>query len=239
MFDKNLPIPIYVQLKNYIKENIDNKTYAPGQMLPSEREFTEKFSVSRMTVRQAISDLVNEGLLYREQGKGTFIARNIIEKQAELLSFSQDMANRGFTPGSRLIEFSESIPNEFVREKLQLGPDERIYNIKRLRLADNMPMAIENCHLPAKLYPNLFKYNFERCSLYEIMKDDYGIKYSHAQQVIEVKKLKKNDALLLLEKENGYCLMASRTLFSDDNVIIEYTETGYHPDRYKYTMILT
>lgn len=238
MIDKNLPIPIYIQLEDYIKENINKKIYLPGQMLPSERELTEKFDVSRMTVRQSISALVNEGLLYKEQGRGTFVARNIIKKDVELMSFSQDMVNRGFIPGSKLIEFVEITPNEYILEKLKLNSDDKVYHLKRLRLADSLPMAIENSYIPEKVFPNLIKYNMEICSMYNIFKEDYGIKFDYAEQVLEACKLKKQDALLLLGKENGFCLLGSRILYSTDNIPIECTETSYHPDRYKYTMIV-
>lgn len=238
MIDKNLPVPIYIQLKNYIKESINKKLYLPGQMLPSERELTEKFDVSRMTVRQSISELVNEGFLYKEQGKGTFVARNIIEKDIELMSFSQDMIKRGFVPGSKLIEFVEITPNEHILDNLKLNTDDRVYYLKRLRLADSLPMAIEDSYIPEKVFPNLIKYNMELCSLYNIFKEDYGIKFSYAKQELEACKLKKHDALFLLGKENGFCLLGSRILYTIDNIPIEYTETSYHPDRYKYTMIV-
>jgi GntR family transcriptional regulator len=238
MIDKNSSIPIYAQLKEIIKERIENKAYLPGQMIPSEKEFTEKYNISRMTVRQAITDLVNEGILVREKGKGTYVAKNVIEKQLELQSFSQDMNGRGLAPGSRIIKFEEVKASEEVREYLKLEENDTVYFINRLRLADNTPMAMEYCYLPSRLFPNLFKYNMENWSLYEILKNDYQLKFGYAEQTIRAVKMHKNEAILILNQEKGFGLLASRILYSMDNVPVEYTKTLYHPERYVYNMIL-
>src|SRR3954471_13942573 len=106
MINKNSPIPIYYQLEGYIKELIENGELQPGDVLPPEREYAEKYQISRMTVRQAFTQLVNEGYLYRLQGKGTFIAERKIEKPLQgITSFTEDMKARGLTPGSQLINF--------------------------------------------------------------------------------------------------------------------------------------
>lgn len=238
MIDKNSSVPIYVQLKKVIKERIENKVYLPGQMIPSEKEFTEKYNISRMTVRQAIADLVNEGILIREKGKGTYVARNVIEKQLELQSFSEDMKGRGLVPGSRIIKVEEVKASEEVAEHLKLKENDTVYFINRLRLADNTPMAIEYCYLPCKLFPNLFKYNLENWSLYEILKNDYYLKIGYAEQTIRSVKMHKNEAILILNQEKGFGLLATRILYSMDNVPVEFTKTVYHPERYVYNMIL-
>lgn len=238
MVNKNSSIPIYIQLKKIIKERIENKAYLPGQIIPSEKELTEKYNISRMTVRQAITDLVNEGVLIREKGKGTYVAKNVIEKRSELQSFSEDMKGRGMVPGSRIIKFEEVKATEEVMEYLKVQPDEKVYFLNRLRLADNTPMAIEYCYLPSKLFPDLFKYNMENWSLYEILKNDYKLEIGYAEQNIRAVKMRKNEAILILNQEKGFGLLASRILYSIDNVPVEYTKTLYHPERYVYNMIL-
>jgi GntR family transcriptional regulator len=236
--DINSSVPIYLQLKNYLKDKIVNKVYLPGDLLPSEKELAGRFNISRMTVRQAIATLQHEGLIFREKGRGTFVARNIIEKQVELLSFSQDMKNRKMEPGSKVIDYLQIDPDASIREKLQLEEKEQVYLLKRLRLADHIPMAIEYCYLPCRLFPGLLKYNMETCSLYEIIQSDFYFKFSFARQVLAATKLARDDASLLLIKGPGFVLMASRTLYSDNNTALEYTETLYHPERYQYTMTL-
>lgn len=239
MINKSLLTPIYIQIADEIKKNIENGIFIPGQMLPSEREFCEMYSTSRMTIRQAISQLVNEGILYKERSKGTFVAKKVIEKQMELKSFTQDMIGRGFKPGSKIISFVIADPSNEVKEKLCLKSEEKIFLLNRLRLANDTPMAIEYCHLPVKWYPDLFKYNMQEWSLYEIMLKDYRINVSYANQTIKAVRMSKSQAQILLNKESGFGLMATRTLFTSDNIAVEYTTTLYHPDRYVYNMVLT
>lgn len=238
MIDKNSSVPIYFQLKNSLKEKIIGKVYLPGGLLPSEKELAQRFSISRMTVRQAIQALQSEGLVYKEKGRGTFVARNIIEKNAELQSFTQDMISRGFAPGSRTVHFGEIAPDRNVQAKLELAPGDRVYFLKRLRLADSAPMAVEYCYLPCKLFPGLPKYNLETCSLYEIIKNDYHYKFGYSKQLVSAVRLAREDAGLLLLKGLGFSLQSARILFADSNMPLEYTETLYHPERYQYTMIL-
>ncbi len=109
MIDKNSPIPIYYQLELQIRQFIESEQLQPGDILPSEREFTEKYNISRMTVRQAINNLVSEGLLYRQKGKGTFIAEQKFEQDLSgLTSFSEDMKNPGLPHPINYFTFKQS-----------------------------------------------------------------------------------------------------------------------------------
>lgn len=234
--DRRSSTPIYIQLQEYVKQNIEKGTYKPGQLLPSEREFTEMFGISRMTVRQAIQGLVSEGLVIKEHGRGMFVARRTIEKENELLGFSADMIQRGFQPDSETLEFIKIASTEKQAKKLEIEIGEQLYFIKRLRLADNMPMAIEYVFIPAKYVENLEKYNLKNCSLYEIMKNDYKIEMMYAKQSIKAIKLAKSDARLLLRKESGFGLYVNRRVFDRTDRMVEYTETYYHPDRYQFSL---
>jgi len=228
--------PIYIQLQEYVKQNIETGTYKPGQLLPSEREFSEMFGISRMTVRQAIQGLVGDGLVIKEHGRGMFVARRTIEKDNELQGFSEDMIKLGFKPDSKTLEFIKIYATEKHSKQLEVEVGEPVYFIKRLRLADGMPMAIEYVYVPAKYVENLEKYNLEHCSLYEVMKTDYKIEMMYAQQSIMAKKLTKSDARLLLRKESGFGLFVNRRVFDRQNRLIEYGETYYHPERYQFSL---
>ena len=149
--------PIYIQLQEYVKQNIETGTYKPGQLLPSEREFSEMFGISRMTVRQAIQGLVGDGLVIKEHGRGMFVARRTIEKDNELQGFSEDMIKLGFKPDSKTLEFIKIYATEKHSKQLEVEVGEPVYFIKRLRLADGMPMAIEYVYVPAKYVENLEK----------------------------------------------------------------------------------
>ena len=236
--DKNPSIPIYAQLEEAIKEKIKNKEYLPGEALPTERELTELFGVSRMTIRQAISNLVHKNVLYRIPGKGAFVSKEVIEKKLEIESFSEDMRKRGLVPGSKIIQFEKVSPSDEIKEKLALAKNEEIYFLNRLRLADSEPIAIEYCYLPEKFFPNLIKYNMANCSLYTIMKEDYQIHFNYMKQSLRAATLASREAELLFGKNKGVGLVSERLIYNIEEVPIEYTKTIYHSERYTFNMVL-
>lgn len=238
MIDKNSSLPIYAQLEEYIKKNIKERVYLPGESLPTERELTELFGVSRMTIRQAITNLVHQGVLYKTHGKGAFVSKEVIEKKMEIESFSQDMQKRGLVPSSKILTFEKVIPDSEVLEKLQLSDNEQVYFLSRLRLANNEPMAIEYSYLPEKYYPDLMKYNLMNCSLYALMKQEYHSDFNYMKQSIRAATISKNEAEMLLNKSRGFGIISLRTIFNGDEVPIEYTKTIYHPDRYAFNLII-
>lgn len=236
--DKNSTIPIYIQLEESIKAKIENKEYLPGEALPTERELTELYGVSRMTIRQAISNLVNKGVLYKIRGKGAFVSKEVIEKKLDIESFSEDMMKRGFTPGSILIRFEKINYTDDIKEKLELEDDEEIYLLNRLRLADNEPIAIEYCYLPEKFFPDLIKYNMVHCSLYRIMKEEYNIHFNYMKQSLRAISLNKKEADMLLGKPKGVGLISERLMYNIEGEPIEFTKTIYHSERYAFNMVL-
>ena len=210
----------------------------PGEALPTERELTELYGVSRMTIRQAISNLVNKGVLYKIRGKGAFVSKEVIEKKLDIESFSQDMMKRGFTPGSILIKFKKIKNTDEIKEKLELEDNEEIYFLNRLRLADNEPIAIEYCYLPEKFFPDLIKYNMVHCSLYKIMKEEYNMHFNYMKQSLKAMPLNKKQAEMLLGKPKGVGLVSERLMYNIDGAPIEFTKTIYHSERYSFNMVL-
>ena len=149
MLDKQSPIPIYIQIEEQLKQQIQQGDFPIGTTIPSERELTERFDVSRMTVRQAITNLVNDGLLYREKGRGTFVASPKVEQPLNgLTSFTEDMMARGMVPSSKMINFEILEPESDISAALQLAQGDEVYFVERIRFADDKPMAIERTYLP-------------------------------------------------------------------------------------------
>ncbi len=238
MLDKNSSVPIYAQLEDYIKQKIKERVYLPGESLPTERELTELFGVSRMTIRQAVANLAHQGVLYKIPGKGAFVSREVIEKKLEIESFSQDMEKRGLVPSSRILFFEKIVPENEIKAKLQLLDHEKVYFINRLRLANNEPMAMEYCYLPEKYYPNLMKYNLMVCSLYKLLKEEYNANFNYMKQDIKAVNMSKREAELLLGKTKSFGLASLKTMYNDDENPIEYTKTIYNPERYTFNMVL-
>src|SRR5215471_18788355 len=147
--DKHSPIPMYYQIMNQLREKISAGEYTVDDALPPERELVETYQVSRMTIRQAIIELVNEGILVRRKGIGTFVAPPKLEQAlSRLTSFTEDMARRGLKAGARVISFEEIVPEPVIRKTLGLGSEDKAYECVRVRLADDEPMALETTTLP-------------------------------------------------------------------------------------------
>lgn len=149
--DKGSPIPVYYQLKNIILQKIKNGEYPPDTLIPSERELGEALGISRMTVRQALNQLVSEGALTRQKGKGTFVCRTKFE-QRNIMSFSAIVRERGLEPATHLLDFKKDLQYPEINNMLAIDETKTFYYIKRLRLAGSMPVGIEEVYLPQTLY---------------------------------------------------------------------------------------
>ncbi|RLJ90655.1 GntR family transcriptional regulator [Planococcus citreus] len=235
MLDKQSPIPIYIQIEEQLKQQIQQGDFSVGTSIPSERELSERFAVSRMTVRQSITNLVNDGLLYREKGRGTFVASPKVEQPLNgLTSFTEDMESRGMVPSSKLIGFDILEPESDVAEELQLNEGDRVYFVERIRFADDKPMAIERTYLPVNRFPNLTEESFQG-SLYAVIENEQQLKISHATQRMEAGLVKKEDAELLQIQPPAAILMIERISFLEGDLPFEVVRSTYRADRYKFT----
>ncbi|WP_142829181.1 GntR family transcriptional regulator [Planococcus soli] len=235
MLDKQSPIPIYIQIEEQLKQQIQQGDFPIGAAIPSERELTERFGVSRMTVRQSITNLVNDGLLYREKGRGTFVASPKVEQPLNgLTSFTEDMMSRGMVPSSKLIGFEILEPESDIAEDLQLAAGDKVYFVERIRFADDQPMAIERTYLPVERFPDLTEDSFQG-SLYAIIENNQQLKISRATQRMEAGLVKKEDADLLQIKPPAAILMIERISYLDGELPFEVVRSTYRADRYKFT----
>ncbi|WP_338449718.1 GntR family transcriptional regulator [Niallia oryzisoli] len=236
MIKKNSPIPIYYQLVELIQEEIENGNLKPGDALPSEREFSEKFQISRMTVRQALTLLENNGQLYRIQGKGTFVSEQKIEQHLlGLTSFTEDMTARGLKPSSHLLHF-EIIPAGLqVANQLQIKEYDPVYEIKRIRLADDVPMALETNYISANLIKGLTEQIINQ-SIYAYMEEQLGLIIENATQTIESSIAEEKEADFLKIKSGAPVMLIQRNTFLQDGTPVELVKSIYRADRYKFTI---
>jgi GntR family transcriptional regulator len=185
MIDKSSPVPIYHQLEEYIKQQIENGTLKIEETIPSEREYAERYQISRMTVRQALNNLVTEGYLYRQKGRGTFVSKQKVEQQLQgLTSFTEDMIARGMKPGNRLISFEIIPASKQIASRLKLSEHAPVYEIKRVRLADDVPMAFETTYVPANLIKGLTE-EIITDSLYRYVEEKLSLVIFEASKQIE------------------------------------------------------
>jgi len=237
MINKNSPIPIYYQLEEEIRRTIQEEL-TPGDLLPSERDYSEKYDISRMTVRQAISNLVKEGLIYRQKGRGTFVADKKFEQDLSgLSSFSEDMINRGLTPSNELLSFKEITGNAFVASKLKMASDSKMYEVKRIRLANDEPVALETIYTPTALVDQLNEQDIA-VSFYDYIEKNLNLKIAYGEQTIEASLASEDEIHYLNINEGDPVLVMHRISYLNDDqeTPIEYVTSTYRSDKYKFIM---
>ncbi|MCK1991203.1 GntR family transcriptional regulator [Peribacillus muralis] len=236
MIHKNSPIPIYYQLEEAIKKAIQNHRLLPGEMIPSERDYTEKYEISRMTVRQAISNLVNDGYLYRQRGIGTFVAHQKIEQPLQgLTSFSEDMQSRGHEPSTRVISLTEIKADSDLAAKLEVEAGTPIVELKRVRLADRLPMSFETVYLSKDLSRGMTE-EMAQTSFYSYIEKTFRLKIQYGRQSIEASIAQKTEAEMLGIAEGAPVLLIERISRLDSKKPFEVAQSVYRADRYKLTI---
>ncbi len=206
----------------------------PGDMLRSEREYAEYYQVSRMTVRQAINNLVSLGLIYKKKGSGTFVQEKKIEQALHgLTSFTEDMRSRGLTPSSRLIDFSIIPATQVVAKELMIEEHTPVYEIKRIRLGDDIPIAFETNIIPANLVLGLTE-EIVANSIYNYVENKLKLHIGSATQVIESATATKAEAELLDIPKQSPILLIERKTFLANGTPLELVKSSYRGDRYKF-----
>lgn len=227
------PIPRYHQLKEILRDRVKAGEWKPDDLIPSEREISELYGISRMTARQAITDLVNEGVFYREQGRGTFVTHNKITQQLlRLTGFTEDISARGQKPSTRVLSQSMLPADEKIAECLRINPGTKIFRLDRLRLADDVPLAIERTHLHFRGCEGLLADDLELNSLYQILEEKYGIPLIEADQEIEAGQASQAEAETLAIAVGSAVLLTRRTTYTDRNTPFEYATSVYCGSKY-------
>ncbi len=237
--DKRSPVPMYYQIMRQILDKIQRGEFAVDSALPPEQELAKTYKVSRMTVRQAIVELVNEGILKRRKGIGTFVAHPKIEQAlSRLTSFTEDMTLRGMKAGARVISFEEIVPETSIRKTLGLGAGDKAFECVRVRLADGEPMALETTTLPVSLYPQLARQDLENRSLYDLLAERCGIRLDYAMQSIEPTCASSYEAALLHVASGAPLLLMHRISYNQETHAVEHVKSLYRGDRYKFMIEL-
>lgn len=237
--DKQSPLPRYYQLKEIIREMVENEQLKPRDSVPTERELCEYHEISRMTARKAITELVHEGILFREQGKGTYVAQPKVKQSvSELIGFTEEMKRKGLKVETKILNFTIKEPTKKIIKQLNLELSDKVYEIFRLRIVEGESYAIEKAWVPEKHTRGFKEEDLEGNSLYKVLEEKYGIKLSHGKQYLEPIILTAYESNLLGVKEAMLGLLFERRAFTDDNVPIEFTKSVYRSDRYKFEITL-
>ena len=204
-----------------------------GEAIPSERRLSQELGVSRLTLRAALDDLVREGYLVRRHGSGTFVSEPKIAQQLTLTSFSEDMRRRGMVPDSRTVGLENVHAGPQVARALNISPSERVFRIRRLRLADGAPMALETLHVPVSLVPGLTAAQLEHASWYELLEQRYGVVIASGLQTIEPTVTNDEESELLAVPLHSPAFLFERTSQTREGRTVEFVRSIYRGDRYR------
>ncbi|MDR7301572.1 GntR family transcriptional regulator [Haloactinomyces albus] len=225
--------PKYWGLKQHLLDML--RSLPPGSSIPTERSLAADFGVSRTTVRQALAELTVEGRLLRVQGKGTFTARPKVAQRLQLSSYTEDMRAQGRQPASRLLEITEEAADPEMATLLDMGGNAAgVLRLRRLRLADGEPMAIETTHLPLPRFPGLSAQLEAGVSLYRVLRGHYGIEFATAEETIETALASPEEAETLGTEVGLPMLLLSRHSFDTEGRPVEWVRSVYRGDRYKF-----
>ena len=236
--DRKSPVPLYYQLKEIFRSWINAGKFDLDGRFPSESELQDRFGVSRMTVRRALSELVHEGFLVREQGRGSFVVRPRVQDQLRrLTSFTEDMRLRGLSTESRILDF-RVVHDEEVGRKMDIPEDEELVQLRRLRLVEGEAIAIQNAFVRHRLCPGILQLGLVGGSLYRTLEEGYGLKLGRALQTVEAKPADEYEARLLEMETSQPVLILERLTYLVTGEPIEYVRSSYRGDRYQFIIEL-
>lgn len=208
-----------------------------GAALPPERTLARQWAVARMTLRRAMGELVEDGLLVRRQGSGTFTARPKIARRLVMASFSEEMHRRGLTPGSRNLELRRRHADHVLSRQLRIPAGEPVVSLVRLRLADDVPMAVERISIPERYVPGLGPEDLEG-SLYDLLVARYGVELVSGQSSLEATLPDARSAHWLGIPETQPCLAQHGTSLDARGRVLESVHALYRGDRFSLTIDL-
>ena len=226
-------VPAYIRIHDAIKKEIDGGVWEIGQRLPSERDLADDYEVSRMTLRQAITLLVEEGILERRVGSGTYVASHRVqEKMRGTTSFTEIVRSQGKTPSSQLISYQRKPANETEIQQLQLKATDTVVRMERVRFADNVPLVFEVASIPEKLIQSFNQEDITE-HFFQTLTDN-GYEIGKSQQTIYAKNASERVANYLKVPKNHAVLALTQVSYFTDGRPFEYVHSQYVGDRFEF-----
>jgi len=240
VIERDSPVPYYYQLAEFLREQIENGKWEPGQQIPSEAELCEAFDVSRTVVRQAVNELVHDGILYRRKGKGTFVAEPKIREGLvqHLTGFYEDMVALGLKPSTKVLEQKVIPAPAKIADGLGLKEGEPVIMIDRLRFVDDEPILLVITYIPYKFCPELINEDFSTQSLYAILEKKYGLELVYGRRTLEAVAATEEEARLLEIEEGDPIILLKSISYLKDGRPIEYFKAKHRGDRSRFEVEL-
>jgi GntR family transcriptional regulator len=219
------------QVREQLEELIS--TLSPGEPLPVERDLARDLGVARMTLRRAVDTMVVEQRLIRRQGSGTFVAAPKVTQRLSATSFSADMRARGLRPGSHTVFARQSPAGMMLASLLDIPPHANVLQVRRLRMADDVPMALEDLHVPCDVAPGLNGADLEDTSFYELLTQRFERPIVAGTQTVEPHLTTGDEAELLGVEPGAPAFLFERTSRIADGRVAEFVRSIYRGDRYR------
>ena len=233
LIDRQNHRKLYVQLYDIIKKKIEDKEWSVGFRIPIEQELCKVFNVSRSTVRSAILELVRQGYLTRQQGRGTFVSKKVIsDKLTMFTTFGELMLDEGIDFSTDVLAQTIMMPVDDLSDKLNISGDKHIIYIKRLRKVDYTPILIQETYIPFHICPPILEEDVQKNSLFELLEKKHGIHLTGVRNYFDVKYLNADEGMLLDSSESSPALVLTQHFFSGETQIM-YMRSIKKPGRFE------
>jgi GntR family transcriptional regulator len=230
-------VPLYQQLKQHLLREIEAGVLQPHSRLPSERELVQELGVSRITVRQALGELIQQGYLYTAPGKGVYIAeRPPAFELTTVRSFSDVTRIRGRRPGSRVLEATLVAASGSLARELLISPSAEVVSLTRLRLIDDVPVMIQHSWLPHARCPGLLDQDFTDRSLYAELRERYGIRPTRGDMTISARLASAQERAWLELSGAGVVLTQEQVAYTEDTRPAEFSLSVVNPERHPFSL---
>ncbi|MGJ8538482.1 GntR family transcriptional regulator [Heyndrickxia coagulans] len=235
MEEKSKDIPLYLYFAEKFKQKILSGELRPGDQFPPEIKLAKKYGVARVTIRNAINVLVQEKLIIRLKGKGSFVAEPKIERElVNVASFTERMQSRGMRAGALCHEVKLIKADTGLSQQLHIDLGSEVVEIVRIRLTNDNPVAIEKSYLPRDLCPGIEKENLEDNSLYYILDSKYSLQPAHSSKTIELARATLDEAKLLHIPKGTPLFLIRATVFTQTNQVMEFVNTLFLGDKFRF-----
>ena len=213
-------IPLYYQISEMINEKIETSEWKPGYQIPAENELCELFGVSRITVRKAIEELTHLGKLVKHRGRGTFVLdKHINQNLKSIYSFSQEMERQGKISSTKVVSIDTINADQKLAKKLDVQVGEPLIKLSRLRLADEIPVVLEDTYFVQRKYSKLLEYDLNNFGLYKLLETEFNVHSTRAEERFRACELTDQESILLLCNKGSYGLVVQRTLYQDEEIV--------------------
>jgi len=233
LLERTSAVPLYQQLEDILKRKIDQREWLPDQRIPSENELGRISGLSRMTVRGVLTKLVNDGLLLRVPGKGTYVAppAKISAVSPAYKGVREQLEALGYSTTTKLMSLKSITPSGRMQEHLKLAGEEPVFEIVRLRSANDAPISLHRSYIPARLAPDLGRHDVVNEQLCVVLADGYSLRMRKVQEHLEAVAVSGADAKLLGMRRGDPALLLEDVISDSSGVPFEYSSIVFRGDR--------